>query len=130
MKSEEKWLINFELARKYYEKFGHLNIKTDITIDGVKIGTWLSTQKHLYKKGKLSKEKILKLEDIGIVWNNKNKYNGMQFNDLKVIEFSHKEKNINYYKCECICGKEVITTINKLKSGQVKSCGCMLNKNK
>lgn len=68
MNREEKWLYNFELARKFYQKFGHLNIRIDTTIDGVKIGTWLSAQKNAYKKGCLSKEKILKLEDIGIVW--------------------------------------------------------------
>ena len=68
MNREEKWLYNFELARKFYEKYGHLNIRIDTTIDGVKIGTWLSAQKTAYRKGCLSKEKILKLEDIGIVW--------------------------------------------------------------
>ena len=68
MNREEKWLYNFELARKFYQKFGHLNMRIDTTIDGVKIGTWLSAQKTAYRKGCLSKEKILKLEDIGIVW--------------------------------------------------------------
>lgn len=68
MNREEKWLYNFELARKFYEKYGHLNIRIDTTIDGVKIGTWLSAQKTAYRKGCLSKEKILKLEDIGIIW--------------------------------------------------------------
>lgn len=73
MNREEKWLYNFELCRKYYNKFGNLNMRTDTIINGIKIGTWLSVQKHLYKKGKLAKEKILKLEDIGIVWNRRSK---------------------------------------------------------
>ena len=73
MNREEKWLYNFELARKFYEKYGHLNIRIDTTIDGVKIGTWLSAQKTAYRKGCLSKEKILKLEDIGIICRRKNK---------------------------------------------------------
>ena len=68
MNREEKWLYNFELARKFYQKFGHLNMRIDTTIDVVKIGTWLSAQKTAYRKGCLSKEKILKLEDIGIIW--------------------------------------------------------------
>ena len=68
MNREEKWLYNFELARKFYQKFGHLNMRADTEIDGVKIGRWLYSQKNAYKKGCLSKEKILKLEDIGIVW--------------------------------------------------------------
>lgn len=75
MNREEKWLYNFELARKFYEKYGHLNIRIDTTIDGVKIGTWLSAQKTAYRKGCLSKEKILKLEDIGIVWSRRKNKN-------------------------------------------------------
>lgn len=75
MNREEKWLYNFELARKFYQKFGHLNIRIDTTIDGVKIGTWLSAQKTAYRKGCLSKEKILKLEDIGIVWSRRKNKN-------------------------------------------------------
>ena len=75
MNREEKWLYNFELARKFYEKYGHLNIRIDTTIDGVKIGTWLSAKKTAYRKGCLSKEKILKLEDIGIVWSRRKNKN-------------------------------------------------------
>ena len=75
MNREEKWLYNFELARKFYQKFGHLNMRIDTTIDGVKIGTWLSAQKTAYRKGCLSKEKILKLEDIGIVWSRRKNKN-------------------------------------------------------
>lgn len=75
MNREEKWLYNFELARKFYEKYGHLNIRIDTTIDGVKIGTWLSAQKTAYRKGCLSKEKILKLEDIGIIWSRRKNKN-------------------------------------------------------
>lgn len=75
MNREEKWLYNFELARKFYQKFGHLNMRIDTTIDGVKIGTWLSAQKTAYRKGCLSKEKILKLEDIGIIWSRRKNKN-------------------------------------------------------
>ena len=75
MNREEKWLYNFELARKFYEKYGHLNIRIDTTIDGVKMGEWLSAQQTAYRKGCLSKEKILKLEDIGIIWSRRKNKN-------------------------------------------------------
>ena len=71
---------------------------------------------------------------------------GKKFNKLTVEEFDHKEvkmgksKKIYYYywKCKCDCGKETIVKSADLKSGNIKSCGCLgketqkklLNKNR
>lgn len=75
--TEELWNMNYELAKKYYEHYGHLNIlqklKTSdgITHDenGLAIGTWITHQRKLKKIGELSEEKINKLENIGMIWN-------------------------------------------------------------
>lgn len=51
---------------------------------------------------------------------------GLKFGRLTVLEFSHKNKrNASYWKCECDCGKTVITRSNGLISGHTKSCGCL-----
>lgn len=51
---------------------------------------------------------------------------GQKFGRLKVIKFSHINKNRqSYYECICACGKSVIVEGNKLKSGHTQSCGCM-----
>lgn len=56
---------------------------------------------------------------------------GRKFNYLTVIEFSHRQpqgKCVQYYwKCRCICGKEILVTRNSLMRGR-KSCGCKSKK--
>lgn len=48
-----------------------------------------------------------------------------EFNFLKVIEKCENSiGNQIYWKCKCICGKEINVTTRNLRSGKVKSCGC------
>ena len=78
MKYMDLWQERFELAKEYYEKNGNLLITSDYVVnkDGEKInlGMWINTQRKKYKSGKLSKERILLLEDIKMVWKFHNKY--------------------------------------------------------
>ncbi len=57
---------------------------------------------------------------------------GKQFDDLTVIGYSHKKKTNNgykhYWKCKCVCGKEVIRRSDGLKRKGHKSCGCYREK--
>ena len=50
---------------------------------------------------------------------------GMKFNNLTVVEYSHKEGKTHYWKCVCDCGTEVVVRGEGLKQGTKKSCGCM-----
>lgn len=59
---------------------------------------------------------------------------GIQINNLTVIEdappkmFKHKNGVSGFYKmvkCKCHCGALFTTYWNNLRSGQVKSCGCV-----
>ncbi len=71
----ERWLKNYELARKYYEHHGDLLISVKFktndgyTYDeqGIKLGSWLVSQKTYYEK--LSEERKQKLNEIGFVLN-------------------------------------------------------------
>ena len=71
------WDESYELANKYYEVHKDLQINYKFkTIDGYtynergySLGGWLVNQRRLYRLGRLSKDKITKLENIGIVWN-------------------------------------------------------------
>jgi len=71
---ENKWEENYKLAKKYYEHYGCLNMKTTfITNDGInydkngiKLGSWINYQKSSYHKGMLKEEYIEKLLEIGI----------------------------------------------------------------
>ena len=60
-----------------------------------------------------------------------NSYNGMKFNKVTVVGdvgVRTPGKKIKYL-CRCDCGSEFYTTIDKLKSGHTKSCGCGKLKN-
>ena len=66
---DEQWLEYYGFAMKYYNEKGNLLIPLlYISDDGVKLGSWISTQRRQYKRGKLSKEKISLLEKIEMVW--------------------------------------------------------------
>ncbi len=74
-----KWNKMYELAKKYYEHYGNLdvpqNFKTkngiDYDAEGLLLGVWLRTQRETYKgqgRGKLTQKQIEKLESIGMIW--------------------------------------------------------------
>lgn len=70
------WDSIYELAKKYYEHHGNLRVIRHFKTlngylqeeNGVSLGGWINTQRHFYKKGKLSQEKIDKLNKIGMVY--------------------------------------------------------------
>ena len=66
---DRTWMIFFDLAKDYYKSHGNLNINAKYeTEDGIKLGTWISSQRYSYKKGRLSEERIALLESIGMSW--------------------------------------------------------------
>ena len=64
------WMNFYGIAEKYYKTHGDLNVNASYeTESGEALGTWVSTQRNNYSKGKLDKEKIELLEKIGMSWN-------------------------------------------------------------
>lgn len=58
---------------------------------------------------------------------------GNVFGDLTVIGIGEHHKYPNgdtalWWKCVCKCGKECVVDGRNLRSGKVKSCGCMKTK--
>ena len=51
----------------YKEEFGHCNVPSRYA-ENVKLGTWVNTQRSFYNRGKLSADRINKLEAIGFEW--------------------------------------------------------------
>lgn len=50
-----------------------------------------------------------------------------KYGKLVVLELSHVDyKSRNFYLCQCSCGKKKIVQEGLLKSGNTKSCGCLL----
>lgn len=80
MVNEERWLCNYNFAKKYYEKYGNLLIpKSYVVFDEddnlVKLGNWICTQRYAYKgnsSSKLNEKQIKLLEEIEMVWEVRN----------------------------------------------------------
>ena len=66
---DDRWDEYYAQAKQFYEANSNLLIPLLYTTkSGVNIGEWIGQQRKQYKEGKLSEEKIKKLENIGMVW--------------------------------------------------------------
>ena len=66
---EKQWLRNYNLAKKYFKENGNLNINAKyITKDGIKLGSWIRTQRVSYKTKSLTNKRYKLLCDINMVW--------------------------------------------------------------
>ena len=67
-----EWETHFESCRRYYEKYGNLNMTTSfVSEDGFQLGLWLwriRTGKMKLKTTGENGNQIARLESIGIVW--------------------------------------------------------------
>jgi hypothetical protein len=63
-----RWETMFTLLEQYKEREGDCNVPAIHKEDGENLGYWLSQRRYNKKKGKLDKERIRRLEEIGAVW--------------------------------------------------------------
>ncbi len=63
------WDESFLLAKRYYLENGNLRVPHDYKAEGVRLNAWLSFQRVMQHKGKLSSDKKEKLDTIGMWWN-------------------------------------------------------------
>ena len=58
---------------------------------------------------------------------NANDISGQKFNMLTAVEYVGRRNKGNhpYWLCRCECGNEKVVSLPNLKSGAVKSCGCL-----
>lgn len=50
---------------------------------------------------------------------------GQKYGKLLVLELSHKEESVYYWKCKCDCGNECIVDGHAMQSKNTLSCGCI-----
>ncbi len=63
------WMKYYAEAQKYQEKNGNLNVHADfITESGLRLGTWISSQRYSRSLGRLSERRIELLDAIGMDW--------------------------------------------------------------
>ena len=63
-KQENAWKLRFEELKAYKQENGDCNVPAR---EG-KLGQWVADQRRFHKAGKLSKERIVALKDIGFEW--------------------------------------------------------------
>ena len=67
--NEHQWLKMYNLAQEYYNQNGNLLIPDKyLTKDGVRLGIWIGHQRKAFREKKLSQERVVLLEKIGMVW--------------------------------------------------------------
>lgn len=80
------WDRIYELAKEHYINYGNLDDSEKIVVDGFRLDYWIQNQRHDYKKGILSLDRIKKLDSIGMIWKKERKKrsnNGLQIIDMK-----------------------------------------------
>jgi hypothetical protein len=50
---------------------------------------------------------------------------GMVFGSLKVMSFAYVKNTNSHWQCKCKCGNDTIVEGQKLKRGEIISCGCV-----
>jgi hypothetical protein len=66
--SKLSWEENFEALKEYKKNHGDCNVPQHWA-ENKQLGTWVTNQRQYYRKGKLDKDRIKRLEDIGFEWN-------------------------------------------------------------
>ena len=63
---DKKWISKLRKLSVYRTAKGHSNVPQSYNVDG--LGRWVNNQRTAYHNGKLSQERIEKLQDNGFVW--------------------------------------------------------------
>lgn len=60
----------YRAAAAFYQENHHLDVRSDfVTADGIKLGTWIRTNRAAFANRALSPERIRLLRQIGMIWN-------------------------------------------------------------
>ena len=91
------WDMMYELAKKYYEHYGNLKIPNSFkTINGYEsdengynLGIWINTQRLSYKKETLSEDRIEKLKEISMIFEDVHKDTWNKMYELAKKYYEH-----------------------------------------
>ena len=79
---EAAWRLQFEELKAYKQENGHCNVSEG------KLGQWVQINRKFYNAGRLSKERIDALTEIGFVWDREAAWR-LRFEELK----DYKQEN-------------------------------------
>jgi len=69
--ADAQWERNFSLLATYRKREGHADVPQNYEEEGVKIGSWLNTQRKEFKKNKMDPKRQEQLESLGVLWDPK-----------------------------------------------------------
>ncbi len=100
---DNKWMEKYKLAKAYFESNGNLDIPAAyVTENGIKLGIWYRSVVNLFRKGQLSKDKLVLMKAIGFKENSYAERSWNQMYGLAEEYFkTNSDLNINAsYKTE------------------------------
>ena len=113
----DQWDNSFDIALNYFNKNCNLNVSTTCIFNNFNLGNWISAQRNMYKNHKLSKEKIKKLESIGMVWDASVDIEKIWDNYYSIAKDYYLEhKNLNIKIREKYKGINLGSWINKIRN--------------
>ena len=69
--SSRPWNEWFALLKAYKEEYGHCRVPRRAEYRGFNLGAWVHNQRCIHKNGKLSEERVARLDGIGFCWSAK-----------------------------------------------------------
>ena len=66
--SSRPWNEWFALLKAYKEEYGHCRVPRRAEYRGFNLGAWVHNQRCIHKNGKLSEERVARLDDFGFCW--------------------------------------------------------------
>ena len=124
------WEEMYEYASKYYEHHGNLEVSFKFKTNNgweedelgkINLGTWVASQKQLYKNKEMSEEQIILLENIGMKWMSEKVDNKLQMEEItekntrkKQIELLNRTKSLlNHIGNQDFGSKEDVDRVNQ-----------------
>ena len=81
----------------YKSEHGHVNVPRGyVTDDGAKLGQWVRRQRNYKSNGKLTKEQIEQLEELGFVWNVLDEQREPMLRRLAIYKSEHGDVNVPF----------------------------------
>ncbi len=103
------WDYMYDIAKQFYIEHGHLVVpKRYKTEEGYALGTWLMTQRRIRageQYGTLGADRIAKLDEIGMVWENRNDLSWQRYYaeaEKYYAEHGNLNINVNYMTSSCL----------------------------
>ena len=69
--STTTWMSKYQIAKRYFDTYGTIDIPAVFEFDGVQLGTWIYNQKQAYWANKLDESKQKLLDKLNINWEHK-----------------------------------------------------------